>query len=106
MDSTSRWLIVAVAFVLGAMAALFAHHATHESQSPATSIASGSETYSYISSKVFVASVSSSELAASPTWAAGTALPLRPEDAISRAHEAMKTRFRGGKLVFFRTGAS
>jgi len=88
MGSTSRWLIAAVTFVLGASAALFALHANHP---PTTSIASGHETYSYISGMAFVASVSSSELAASPTWVAGNSLPLRPEDAIARAQEAMKT---------------
>ena len=87
MRSTNRWLIAAVTFVLGATAALFA---LHEKRPPTTSIASGSETYSYISGKAFVASVSQGELAASPTWVAGNALPLRPEDAISRAQEAMK----------------
>ena len=78
---------VAVAFAIGVAATI----AVIAFQRPSVEIASGSTWYSHIKDQRLAVLVSDSDLGSSPSWTPSAPLPLRPEDAIQLAQEALTT---------------
>jgi len=88
MATPARWIVVVlVGFAAGVVAWQLRERYPH----PATMISSGSIWYSHVGGSRLVAEVSEKELTASPRWAPDAPLPLRAEDAILRATEALPT---------------
>ena len=88
----TRWIVVIAAVIVAGFAAgIVAWQLTETFYHPVTMISSGSAWYSRVGGKRLTAEVSEKELAASPQWAPNSPLPLRPEDAILRAKEALPT---------------
>ena len=88
----ARWIVVSAAVVVASfVAGIVAWRLTDTYHHPATMISSGSAWYSHVGGKRLTAEVSDKELAASPQWAPNAPLPLRAEDAILRAKEALPT---------------
>ncbi len=90
--SSARWIVVIAAVIVAGFAAgLVAWQLTEAFHHPVTMISSGSAWYSRVGGKRLTAEVSEKELAAAPQWTPNTPLPLRAEDAILRAKEALPT---------------
>ena len=88
MNLNHRWLIAVIAFGVGI--AVGAGAVIYAPQPSSGFITSGSESYSYVGGKRLVATVSSDNMAASPSWTPGNPLPLSPEDAVARAQQSLK----------------
>jgi hypothetical protein len=84
--SSKRWIVGVFAVLVVGVGAAIAAMMLNE---PSVMVASGPQWYSNIGGKQLTAMVSESDLAASPSWSPNSPLPLRPEDAILRATEAL-----------------